>query len=243
MFNIQICQGIVRLNYAFHEDIGRRALLPFYMLPRFFWINNNDLQFLWSSLKSILIVGVMLCNLSAVMQRAVHCNLIARVCQLSLPAPSLICDSGKLANGEIKVPRWPPSSPHWPPGPCPWDLYQHSRVCRHFIMLTAYPCPVLTSRTFEDCIIIIPGKRANICIKHVITQLSFIILSSLRTAQNISRMDGYQEPFIQEVECEAGMHPSWLKFWEYFRFLWKMRQIAPAATDKTCLQVCKEKRG
>ena len=185
----------------------------------------------------------MLCNLSAVMQRAVHCNLIARVCQLSLPAPSLICDSGKLANGEIKVPRWPPSSPHWPPGPCPWDLYQHSRVCRHFIMLTAYPCPVLTSRTFEDCIIIIPGKRANICIKHVITQLSFIILSSLRTAQNISRMDGYQEPFIQEVECEAGMHPSWLKFWEYFRFLWKMRQIAPAATDKTCLQVCKEKRG
>ena len=114
--------------------------------------------------------------------------------------------------------------------------------CYHFIMLT----PALLSahiRTFEDCIIIIPDKRANICIKHVITQLSFIILSSLRTAQNISRMDGYQEPFIQEVECEARMHPSWLKFWEYFRFLWKMRQIAPAATDKTCFSKLAGERG
>ena len=161
---------------------------------------------------------------------------------------SLICDSGKLANREIKVPRWPPSSPLWPLCPCP--------LSDHWVPQTSITIPVLPFhnaytpallsahiRTFEDCIIIIPDKRANICIKHVITQLSFIILSSLRTAQNISRMDGYQEPFIQEVECEAGMHPSWLKFWEYFRFLWKMRQIAPAATDKTCFSKLAGERG
>ena len=240
MFNIQICQGIVRLNYAFQWDIGRRALLPFSMLRRFFWINNNDLQFLWSSLKSILIVGVMLCNLSAVMQRAVHCNLIARVCQLSLPALSdlWLWQTGKRGDQSPQVVTIVPSLTTGSVSLGPLSTFPCLPAFHN-----AYPCPVLTSRTFEDCIIIIPGKRANICIKHVITQLSFIILSSLRTAQNISRMDGYQEPFIQEVECEAGMHPSWLKFWEYFRFLWKMRQIAPAATDKTCLQVCKERRG
>ena len=180
----------------------------------------------------------MLCNLSAVMQRAVHCNLIARVCQLSVHVLSdlwLWTLANKDQSPQVTiVPSLTTGSASLGP--------QSTFPCRdyHFIMLT----PALLSahiRTFEDCIIIIPDKRANICIKHVITQLSFIILSSLRTAQNISRMDGYQEPFIQEVECDAGMHPSWLKFWEYFRFLWKMRQIAPAATDKTCFQVCKEK--
>lgn len=149
---------------------------------------------------------------------------------------SLICDSGKQGDQSPQVAAIVPSLTTWSASLGPLSTFP----CYHFIMLN--PCLLSAHiRTFEDCIIIIPDKRANICIKHVITQLSFIILSSLRTAQNISRMDGYQEPFIQEVECEAGMHPSWLKFWEYFRFLWKMRQIAPAATDKTCFQTCKEK--
>ena len=116
---------------------------------------------------------------------------------------SLICDSGKQGDQSPQVATIVPSLTTGSVSLGPLSTFP----CYHFIMLT----PALLSahiRTFEDCIIIIPDKRANICIKHVITQLSFIILSSLRTAQNISRMDGYQEPFIQEVECEAGMHPS-----------------------------------
>ena len=38
-----------------------------------------------------MIVGVTLCNTSAVMQLAVQCNLIARLCHLSLPALSDLC--------------------------------------------------------------------------------------------------------------------------------------------------------
>ena len=115
--------------------------LPFSMHSwLLFSSNNNGFQLFWLSLKSIPIVGVTLCNTSAVMQFAVQCNLIARLCHLSLPALSDLCPDCQIvtpeANWEIKVPRWSPPSPHWPPGPLSTFPCLPERV-KHFIMLTS----------------------------------------------------------------------------------------------------------
>lgn len=123
-FNSQICQ--VRLNYAFQGDIGSRALLPFSMLPWFYFLNRQ--KWFTVSLIEFEINPDCWCHVMQFKCSDAARGALQSHCQgLSIVTPCSLW-SVTLTNREIKVPRWPPSSPLWPLGPCPSDLYQHSRA-------------------------------------------------------------------------------------------------------------------